>query len=59
MGELCRSEGGWTRLAYLDMTDSPPVFKLYEVNGVRTCGRSDTQGSCVSINCPSQWYKLF
>ncbi len=55
MGELCSSEGGWTRLAYLDMTDStvdcPPGFKLYEVSGVRACGRA--QGSCVSIKFPS------
>ncbi len=60
MGELCSSEGGWTRLAYLDMIDStvdcPPGFKLYEdtLNGVRACGRPDTQGgSCVSIKFPS------
>ncbi len=57
MGELCSSEGGWTRLAYLDMTDStvacPPGFKIYEVNGVRACGRPDAYGSCVSIEFPS------
>ncbi len=58
MGELCNSEGGWTRLAYLDMTDStvacPPGFKLYEDSGVRACGRPDTPGgSCVSIEFPS------
>ncbi len=39
------------------MTDStvdcPPGFKLYEVNGVRACGRPDTKGSCVSIKFPS------
>ncbi len=57
-GELCNSEGVWTRLAYLDMNDStvdcPPGFKLYEVNGVRACGRPDSQGgSCVSIKFPS------
>ena len=34
MEELCGSGGGWTRLAYLDMTDStencPSGFKLYQ-----------------------------
>ena len=44
MGELCGSGGGWTRLAYLDMTDSkeacPPGFKLYQSGGVRACGRA-------------------
>ncbi len=58
MGELCSSEGGWTRLAYLDMNDStvdcPLGFKLYEDNGVRACGRPATQnGSCGSIEFPS------
>ena len=42
MGELCSTEGGWTRLAYLDMTDStvdcPPGLKIYENGGVRACG---------------------
>ena len=54
MGELCSTEGGWTRLAYLDMTDStvdcPPGFKLYESGGVRACGRSiDNAPGCQSI----------
>ena len=38
MGELCGTEGGWTRLAYLDMSDStqncPTGFRLYESNSV-------------------------
>ncbi len=34
--------------------DCPPGFKLYEVNGVRACGRPDTEsGSCISIKFPS------
>ncbi len=57
MGELCGSEGGWTRLAYLDMNiaavDCPPGFELYQVNEVRACGRPDYIGSCVSIEFPS------
>ena len=42
MEELCSTEGGWTRLAYLDMTDStvdcPPGFMLNETAGIRSCG---------------------
>ena len=55
MGELCGSGGGWTRLAYLDMSDStescPSGFKLYQSGGVRACGR--TNGGCVSVTFPS------
>ena len=58
MGELCSTEGGWTRLVYLDMTDStvdcPSGFKQYESGGVRACGRSsDNAPSCQSIKFPS------
>ena len=59
MGELCGTEGGWTRLAYLDMSDStqncPTGFKLYESNGVRACGRANSSsvGSCQSVQFPS------
>ena len=58
MGELCGTEGGWTRLAYLDMSDStencPTGFKLYESNGVRACGRATSSaGSCQSVQFPS------
>ena len=39
MGELCGTGGGWTRLAYLDMSDStvncPTEFRLYQSGGVR------------------------
>ena len=55
MGELCGSGGGWTRLAYLDMSDStescPSGFKLYQSGGVRACGRP--QYGCVSVTFPS------
>ena len=55
MGELCNgTEGGWTRLAYLDMTDSteecPPAFNLLQYGDVRACGRS---ADCTSIQFPS------
>ena len=58
MGELCGTEGGWTRLAYLDMSDStencPTGFRLYESNGVRACGRATSNsGSCQSVKFPS------
>ena len=53
MGELCGTGGGWTRLAYLDMSDStvncPTGFRLYQSGGVRTCGRQvSSYGSCSS-----------
>ena len=58
MEELCSSGGGWTRLAYLDMTDStencPSGFKLYQSGGVKACGRATSSvGSCVSVQFPS------
>uniref|UniRef100_A0A1X7SKJ3 Fibrinogen C-terminal domain-containing protein n=1 Tax=Amphimedon queenslandica TaxID=400682 RepID=A0A1X7SKJ3_AMPQE len=43
MGTLCSSGGGWTRLAYLDVTDAtqncPSGFRLYQSGGVRVCGK--------------------
>ena len=58
MGELCGSGGGWTRLAYLNMTDAtqscPSGFRLYQSGGVRACGRpASNSGSCVSVQFPS------
>ena len=58
MEELCGSGGGWTRLAYLDMTDStencPSGFKLYQSGGVKACGRATSSGgSCTSVQFPS------
>uniref|UniRef100_A0A1X7SG18 Fibrinogen C-terminal domain-containing protein n=1 Tax=Amphimedon queenslandica TaxID=400682 RepID=A0A1X7SG18_AMPQE len=56
--EPCGSGGGWTRLAYLDMSNAtqncPSGFKLYQSGGVRTCGRPATSsGGCVSVQFPS------
>ena len=56
--ELCGSDEGWTRVAYLDMSDlseeCPTGFKLYESNGVRACGRPDSSvASCQSVQFPS------
>ena len=58
MEELCGSGGGWTRLAYLDMSEStvncPSGFRLYQSGSVRACGRPVTSsGSCVSVKFPS------
>ena len=58
MEELCGSGRGWTRLAYLDMSDStvncPSGFRLYQSGSVRACGRPVTSsGSCVSVEFPS------
>ena len=57
MEKLCGSGGGWTRLAYLDMTDStencPSGFRLYQSGGVRVCGRATSSvGSCTSVQFP-------
>ena len=51
---LCGSTG-WTRIAYLDMSDTsqqcPNEFRQY--NGVRACGRKTSSGaSCDSITFP-------
>ena len=56
--ELCGSRGGWTRLAYLNMSDDtqncPSGFRLYQSGGVRACGRPISYGgSCVSVQFPS------
>ncbi len=58
MDTLCDSDGGWTRLAHINMTDPaencPNGLRLYETNGVRACGRPVTgSGSCHSIKYPS------
>ena len=58
MEELCGSNEGWTRLAYLNMSDPsvecPCGFRLYESGGVRACGRPvSLVGSCVSVKYPS------
>ena len=53
MGNLCGSGGGWTRLAYLDMSDAtqncPSGLRMYQDSGVRACGRPATSiGNCAS-----------
>ena len=58
MEELCSSGGGWTRIAYLNMSDSteecPPGFRLYQSGGFRACGRqSSNNAGCQSVKFPS------
>ena len=57
MEELCSSAGGWTRIAYLDMSDSteacPTGFKLYQSGGVRACGRQSSSPGCQSVKFSS------
>ena len=57
MGTLCGSGGGWTRLAYLDMSDAtqncPSGFTLCQSGGVRACGRTNSGAGCVSVTYPS------
>ena len=58
MDTLCNGTGGWTRLAYLNMSDAthncPSGFRLYQSGGVRACGReSSSGGGCTSVKFPS------
>ena len=57
MDTLCGSGGGWTRLAYLDMSDAtqncPSGFRLHQSGSVRACGRPGSNASCVSVQFPS------
>ena len=52
--EGCDGEGGWTRVAYLNMSDPsqqcPTELRLYDESGVRACGRQYSSGaSCDSV----------
>ena len=52
MGELCGQDGGWTRIAYLNMTMNCP-FGLQEWfpssgNGIRVCRREGNSAGCRS-----------
>ena len=57
MGQLCGSDT-WTRLAYLNMSDTmekcPSGYRLYQSGAGRACGRPVADdGSCVSVKFPS------
>ena len=50
----CDGEDGWTRVAYLNMSDPsqqcPAELRLYNEGGVRACGRQTSSGaSCDSV----------
>ena len=51
---ICGSEGGWTRVGYLNMPNPsevcPSGFRLREFDGIRACSRPDiVGGSCASV----------
>ena len=52
MGELCGQDGGWTRIAYLDMSDisqnCPSGLEALDTGGIRVCRREGTAGGCRS-----------
>ena len=65
MEDLCNTSGGWTRIAYLNMSDPheqcPSGFKLYNQNGIRACGRAALrQQYCEShkLSCNIQYSQV-
>ena len=49
MGELCGQDGGWTRIAYLDMTENcPPGLQELITGGIRVCRREGNSAGCRS-----------
>ena len=52
MGELCGQDGGWTRIAYLDMSDSsqncPSGLQELITGGIRVCRREGDSAGCKS-----------
>ena len=52
MGELCGQDGGWTRIAYLDMSDSsqncPSGLQELITGGIRVCRREGNSSGCRS-----------
>ncbi|XP_019861284.1 PREDICTED: uncharacterized protein LOC109589678, partial [Amphimedon queenslandica] len=57
LAQACGSGKGWTRLAYLDMSNAtqncPSGFGLYQSGGVRACGKPSLFNGCVSVQFPS------
>ena len=53
VGARCGGEGGWMRVAHLNMTDSssqcPDGFRVETVNSVRFCIRNTSSAGCGSI----------
>ena len=58
MDKVCGSGDGWTRVAYLNMSDPqqqcPSTLKLYQANGVRACGRIP-RGGCKTVDSFSSY----
>uniref|UniRef100_A0A1X7URJ5 Fibrinogen C-terminal domain-containing protein n=1 Tax=Amphimedon queenslandica TaxID=400682 RepID=A0A1X7URJ5_AMPQE len=49
MGELCGQDGGWTRIAYLDMTmNCPSGLQELMAGGIRLCRRGGNSAGCRS-----------
>ena len=52
MGELCGQDGGWTRIAYLDMNDSSQNcssgLQVLMTGGIRVCRREGDSAGCRS-----------
>ena len=57
MERLCSTEGGWTRLAYLDMSDNaqncPSGLEAWFNEGIRVCRRQGNDAGCRSIKFPT------
>ena len=58
MERLCNTEGGWTRLAYLDMSDNtqncPSGLQAWFTGGIRVCRRQgNNYVGCRSIKFPT------
>ena len=57
MGELCGEEGGWTRLAYLNMSDitqnCPPGLGEWKEGDIRLCRIDKKPSSCNSVKFPT------
>ena len=58
MTKLCDSDGPWTRVAHLNMSnpsdECPEGFHEYDENGVRGCGRQTSSGG----SCQSTKYQI-
>ena len=57
MEKLCGEEGGWTRLAYLNMSDTtqncPPGLEELEDEGIRLCRIDEELNGCKSVKFPT------
>ena len=57
MEELCGDEGGWTRLAYLNMSDitqnCPPGLEEWEDEGIKLCRIDEESKGCKSVKFPT------